>query len=228
MYWRSESTTLSLRTTERREDVLGRERHGAAAGRASGDLDGALVDVDVGDVHRDELADADARREEELKDEVVADGAEVAVAAAGGVVAGDGELFDLLFGSGEEGAHFAVGEDGRNAILDRLLDLQLAGGRLADDALLFEEAEEHLERGDFAADRRVAVRALAELVEIALEVLGGDRDRGDVIHMQIELRKIRLVGTNGPVGQIAHGVAMLEELGDCLLHVHSQSRLGAA
>src|SRR5688572_32397531 len=51
-----------------------------------------------------------------------------------------------------------------------LLDLELARRRLFDDALLLEEAEKDLQRSHLAADRRVAVRTAAHLVEIGLEI----------------------------------------------------------
>jgi hypothetical protein len=59
-------------------------------------VDLIVFDAYVGDVQRHQLADADAGREEQLQDDVVADGAEIAIAAAGGVIARSGERADLI------------------------------------------------------------------------------------------------------------------------------------
>src|SRR5207237_8713568 len=62
-----------------------RQRNDAAARAASGDLDLELFEFDVGEIQCDELADANAGREEQLEDDVVEHGAEVSIGSAGGV-----------------------------------------------------------------------------------------------------------------------------------------------
>ena len=128
--------------------------------------------------------------------DVVANRAEVTVPTARRLIARAGVLFDLLLRRGEQRAHFARREHHRHAVLHRPLDLQLARRRLGDDPLLFEVPEEDLERRDFATDRRVAVRSGAELIEVLLEMLRRDLERGgrggvgqDMIEMGIALQQ---------------------------------------
>ena len=183
-------------------------------------MDLVVLDADVRNVQRHQLADADAGGEEQLEDDVVADGAEVAVAPAGGVIARSGERADLVFGSGQERAHFARRQHGRNAVLDRLANLQLAGRRFVEDALLFKIAEEDFQRGDFAADRRIAVRSRSQFVEVLLEMFGRDVDHVGAIHVHVKLAQVRLVRADRAIGKIPHSLPMLQKIGDRFLHVH--------
>ena len=56
---------------------------------------------------RNQLADTNPGREEELENDVVADGTEIAVAAAGGLIPHRRQFLDLLFRRGEQRTHFA-------------------------------------------------------------------------------------------------------------------------
>ena len=98
------------------------------------------------------LADANSRGEEQLQDDIVADGAEVAIAPSGRLIACRSKNLDLFLRRGEQGTYFARGEHRRNAILDGTLDLQHTRRRLGDDPLFFEVAAEDFQRRNFAAD----------------------------------------------------------------------------
>src|SRR5712692_6790987 len=72
---------------QRDHDNIRIQSHAASASGAAGDVNLTIVEIDIGDVERYQLADANAGREEKLQNQIVADGAEVSVASARRMIA---------------------------------------------------------------------------------------------------------------------------------------------
>ena len=81
---------------QRDGDDVGRQRYAAAARRSTGNLNQLSFQIDVGNIQRHQLADANTGGEEQLQDQIVANGAEVPIASSRGVIARNCQLGDLI------------------------------------------------------------------------------------------------------------------------------------
>ena len=81
------------------------------------------------------------------------------------------------------------------------------------------------QRGNFPADRCVAIWPHPKLVEILLEVLRSDIDHFRPIDVDVELAEVGLVRANRAVRQVANSLSILKKIDNRLLHVHRHTRV---